>query len=129
MNRKTLLTVAAISGFLAVILGAFGAHGLRPMLDIKTLHAYETGVLYQFFHTLVLCAMAFSSDEHNSRFFNRAALFFMAGIICFSGSLYAIAFSRAAGFDLSWLGPITPVGGLLLMVGWLMLIVHARKTY
>lgn len=123
------MTVAAISGLTAVILGAFGAHGLRPLLDAKTLHAYETGVLYQFFHTLVLCAMAFSSVEHSSKFFNRAALFFMAGMLCFSGSLYAISFSRAAGFDLSWLGPITPLGGLLLMVGWLMLVVHARKTY
>ena len=122
------MKTAALSGFLAVVLGAFGAHGLRPLLDEKTLHAYETGVLYQFFHTLILGAMAFSSGENEGRFFSKSALFFIMGMICFSGSLYAIAFSRAAGFDLSWLGPITPFGGLMLMVGWLLLLVHAFKA-
>jgi uncharacterized membrane protein YgdD (TMEM256/DUF423 family) len=128
MNKKTMMKMAALSGFLAVVLGAFGAHGLRPMLDEKTLHAYETGVLYQFFHTLILGVMAFSSGENKGRFFSNSALFFTSGMVCFSGSLYAIAFSRAAGFDLSWLGPITPVGGLMLMVGWLFLLIHAIKA-
>lgn len=122
------MKVAALSGFLAVVLGAFGAHGLRPLLDEKTLHAYETGVLYQFFHTLMLGAMAFSTKENVDRYFSKSALFFTLGMVCFSGSLYAIAFSRAAGFDLSWLGPITPLGGLMLMVGWLLLLLHAFRS-
>ena len=127
MNRNFLLRVATLSGLLAVMLGAFGAHGLRSVLDEKTMHAYETAVLYHFIHTLVLVAMSMASDQQESVYFRRAAGLFIAGAVCFSGSLYAIAFTRAAGMDMSWLGPVTPVGGILFMAGWLMLLLHAIR--
>lgn len=127
MKSTTLLQYTAFSGLLAVMLGAFGAHGLKSMIDEKTLHAYNTAVLYHFLHTLVLLALAVWQDNKTTPYFRWSVTLFWAGIFGFSGSLYGIAFSRAGGIDLGWLGPITPVGGILLMGGWLMLLQHARQ--
>ena len=89
-------------------------------MDEKTVHAFQTGVAYQFYHTfaLALCILLAS----NTKWAKYAYYFFLAGILLFSFSLYFIAFGRATQIDLDWLGPVTPVGGLCLMMGWIFLL-------
>ncbi len=126
MNNRQLLTFAAVSGLLAVALGAFGAHGLKSMLSLAQMSAYKTAVDYQLIHTLALLAIVvFSSGEHDlavRRALKWAALAFGLGIILFSGSLYALALGAP-----KILGPITPLGGLCFMLGWFSLLIAARR--
>ncbi|MCW5920206.1 MAG: DUF423 domain-containing protein [Bacteroidetes bacterium] len=124
MNRKILI-FATISGLCAVALGAFGAHKLKELLSPQMLSAFETGVRYQFYHTLALLFVALAAKDN--KMLNRAATFFMTGIILFSGSIYGMALSSIGGNTWAWLGPVTPVGGLCFMTGWLFLIIHAFK--
>ncbi len=124
MNRKILI-FATISGLCAVALGAFGAHKLKELLSPQMLSAFETGVRYQFYHTLALLFVALAANDN--KMLTRAATFFMTGIILFSGSIYGMALSSIGGYTWAWLGPVTPVGGLCFMTGWLFLIIHAFK--
>lgn len=115
MNDKTGVA-AAVSGFLAVALGAFAAHGLAGRIGAHELEVFRTGATYQFYHALALLAIAaFKSQEDKTQqgALNCAAFFFVIGTVLFSGSLYALAFS-----GLSWLGAITPLGGLCFLIGW-----------
>nr|WP_242533964.1 MULTISPECIES: DUF423 domain-containing protein [Vibrio] len=106
-----------MSGLLSVALGAFSAHGLKATLAPYLLGVFETGVLYQFIHTLaiVFCAilLLLNLGQKAQKYFFIAAICFIIGIFCFSGSLYALALT-----GIKWFGPITPVGGLLFMIGW-----------
>lgn len=124
MNKKILI-FAALSGLCAVALGAFGAHKLKELLSPQMLSAFETGVRYQFYHTLALLFVAFAANEN--KMLNRAATFFMTGIILFSGSIYGLALSSISGNTWIWLGPVTPIGGLCFMTGWIFLIIYAFK--
>lgn len=112
--------IIALSGLIAVAFGAFGAHGLKALVDEKTVHAFQTGVAYQFYHTFALALCIFLAA--NTKWSKYAYYFFLAGILLFSFSLYFIAFGRATHIDLDWLGPVTPVGGLCLMMGWIFLL-------
>ncbi|MEJ6684787.1 MAG: DUF423 domain-containing protein [SAR86 cluster bacterium] len=117
MTPKLVLLFAAISGFLSVGFGAFAAHGLRGRLDPKLMSAFETGVTYQMSHTLALLIIGLLMllwDRHWA--LQGASYAFMVGILLFSGSLYVLALS-----GWSWLGPITPLGGLGFLVGWSLL--------
>ena len=115
---RLFLTLGASGGGIAVVLGAFAAHGLRDRLDTAALHAFETGVTYQFFHSIALCVLALWC-RHLTRVpgVGDAAVFagaaFIVGIVFFSGSLYALALGGPR-----WLGPITPIGGLAFISGW-----------
>ncbi len=115
---KHFLLLAAASGLLAVILGAFGSHGLRGKLDANLLSAFQTGVEYQFYHTLALLAVALLLLRFpHLGLLTWAGLAFVAGILLFCGSLYALALGGPR-----WLGPVTPLGGLSFMLGWLCLL-------
>lgn len=116
---KLIFTFAGISGLIAVVLGAFGAHGLRGKIDASLMHAFETGVLYQFIHTLVLLFCLLLVHQVG-RFWalDYAAYAFSAGILLFSGSLYLLVFTGQ-----KWLGPITPLGGLCFIAGWVLLTI------
>ena len=115
-NNK-LATLAAVYGTLAVALGAFGAHALEPKLaELGTAAAWKTAVDYQMWHALVLLIIAFS--ELGSRIAWAAQACFYIGIPLFSGSLYWLALGGPR-----WLGPITPLGGTALIIGWFLLIV------
>ena len=105
--------VAAISGFLSVVLGAFAAHGLKQALSEYSLGIFHTAVQYQMYHSLALLAL---SAYPRTRHLRWAAYAFIAGILIFSGSLYALAIT-----GIKILGAITPIGGLLFMLGWLLL--------
>lgn len=119
---KRILTIAAISGIVAVALGAFGAHGLKKIIDSDMLEVYKTGVQYQFYHTFALLAVGILMQFRQSKALNWSAYLFMAGIVLFSGSLYALAIS-----GIKVLGAITPIGGVAFIAGWILLAVHVRK--
>ena len=114
MNR-TLLTMAGTLGFSAVLLGAFGAHGLRDKVAPPMLEIYRTGVLYHLVHAVVLLAVAFAADRLRRP--RLVAGLFTAGIAIFSGTLYLLAITGVMK-----LGAVTPIGGVLLMAGWVALI-------
>jgi len=117
MKSKWLLSFSGLSGLVSVALGAFAAHGLKAQLAPYLLGIFETGVLYQFIHTLaiVFCALLLllSLGQKAQKYFFIAAICFIIGIFCFSGSLYALALT-----GIKWFGPMTPMGGLLFMIGW-----------
>lgn len=116
------LTFAALSGLLAVGLGAFAAHGLKPRLDPALLSAFQTGVTYQMYHALALVGIAVLTSREPNPWLKAAGYCFMIGTLTFSGSLYGLAIGGPR-----WLGPITPLGGLAFLSGWLCLLVASRK--
>lgn len=126
MNKK-ILVAAALFGALAVILGAFGAHGLRGKLTPAELENWKTAVDYQFYHTLALLFLSRFSKVPN-RTISFAAIAFVVGIVLFSGSIYLLSTRSITGINLPFLGPITPVGGVFLILGWIsMLLAILRK--
>ena len=125
--QKKILVISSISGLLCVVLGAFGAHKLKELLPPDQLAVFETAVRYQFLHTFALIAVAILIYDHENKFLKRAAYAFITGIILFSGSLYLLSTRSLIGAEMNWLGPITPLGGLFFMIGWLMLLLFAVK--
>ncbi len=122
------IRIAAISGIIAVVLGAFGAHSLKKVLDPGQLQAFETGIRYQFYHTFALFCTGLLMMSHPSKALNMAGGSFLAGIICFSGSLYLLSTRSLLGIEnLSILGPVTPLGGLLFIMGWIFVLVAVKK--
>ena len=117
------IQIIGILGGLAVILGAFGAHALKDQLSTAQLAAYKTGVLYHFIHTLLLFGIYIKIEQTGSHILlKRAFWFVVVGIICFSGSLYLLTTQDLLGINLSFLGPITPIGGIFFIIGWVSLI-------
>ncbi len=123
MQRMTIV-LAGINGLIAVAAGAFGAHGLKAKLSAEALAVFETAARYHMYHAIALAALAGLAGTANSRLFSASAISFQLGIVLFCGSLYAMALSQ---LEWKWLGPITPLGGLLFIVGWLCLILTAWK--
>jgi uncharacterized membrane protein YgdD (TMEM256/DUF423 family) len=126
---KIFLTSGTILAALAVILGAFGAHALKAKLTPDQLQIFDTGVRYQFYHSIALILVFLLSDKLNSSLLNYSGWFFVAGIILFSGSVYLLACRELFGID-AWknvLGPITPLGGLCFISGWVCLIIASLK--
>jgi uncharacterized membrane protein YgdD (TMEM256/DUF423 family) len=119
MNDKKLwIIISAVSGFTAVAIGAFGAHGLREKLSAEMLEVYKTGVLYQFFHTIVLLILSLNNFIKGKI----ASIFFLAGIILFSFSLYLYSTTSVRFFAM-----ITPVSGVCFLIGWFWLIVEVIR--
>ena len=128
MNRNKLIRIASLFGVLAVILGAFGAHTLKSLLTPDQLQSYETGVRYQFYHAFAILFCALLSDKMVSSKLNMAAGSFIAGILLFSGSIYMLSLKSLFGIEsLSWLGPVTPIGGVLFIVGWVFVFLSAKN--
>jgi len=120
---KTFIVIGALAGLLAVMLGAFGAHGLRGQIDETLLAAFNTGAQYQMYHALALLMVGILAQLFPAQKLLRwSGSFFIAGMILFSGSLYALALTQ-----IKWFGPVTPVGGVAFMVGWLLLAFAATK--
>lgn len=125
---KRIIITAAISGISAVILGAFGAHGLKAVLSSTSLDVWHTAVEYQFYHTLAILFLSPLLRDNGNRLVNAAYYAFLSGIILFSGSLYILASREVHGLAwTSFIGPITPVGGLLFIVGWACLLFAVLK--
>ncbi|MEX1031839.1 MAG: DUF423 domain-containing protein [Cellvibrionaceae bacterium] len=124
MIAKLFLIIAAGSGFLAVALGAFGAHGLKGRLSEALFSAYQTAVQYHFYHTLALFGLALLIQRLGEKtLLLTSGYLFIAGMLLFCGSLYLLALGGPR-----WLGPITPLGGLAFMVAWLLLFVAAIRS-
>lgn len=126
---KNYLTIACFFGALTVAMGAFGAHALKAMVDEHSLAIYDTAIRYQFFHTLALALTALIAKANEHKFIKYAGIFFMLGILFFSGSLYLLTLKAATGAEgFLWVGPITPIGGLFFIVGWILLGLGSRKS-
>ena len=110
-------SAGAVAAFIAVALGAFGAHSLKSKISAEMLEIFEVGVRYQMYHALALLAVAWAITRWPEVNLNSAGWCFIAGIVIFSGSLYLLSFTGAR-----WLGAITPIGGLAFLVGWAILI-------
>ncbi len=120
MKYRKITAIAAILGAVAVVLGAFGAHALKSKLDPSSLAAFETGVRYQFIHVLVLLFTGTIVQENKMLFL--AEKFFLAGIILFSGSIYLLSTKSIwTSHSVSFLGPVTPLGGIFFLLGWIFL--------
>lgn len=123
MQRHFLL-IGAILGFLGVAVGAFGAHGLRNRLSPEMLAVFEIGVRYQMYHVFALLIVAASiGHAGQARLLTIAGWSFVAGIVIFSGSLYALALTSTTVF-----GAVTPIGGLAFLVGWACLAFFAAAS-
>jgi uncharacterized membrane protein YgdD (TMEM256/DUF423 family) len=127
--HKNYLIVAAFFGGLAVALGAFGAHGLESITDDeKILHGFHTGVQYQMYHALALLAIAIIHEKIPGKWIKWAGSCFIAGIILFSGSLYLLTFLKVQDSSaVKIIGPVTPVGGIFFIAGWLFLLAAVIK--
>lgn len=120
---KPAITAGAIFAALAVILGAFGAHALKEVLQPDQLQTFETAVKYQFYHSFALLATGIVFSSFPFRQIRLASTFFIIGILLFSGSLYALTLLKMNGqVGLGGVGIITPIGGLFFIAGWLMLL-------
>tara|TARA_B110000967_G_C18654083_1_gene444845 strand:+ start:221 stop:607 length:387 start_codon:yes stop_codon:yes gene_type:complete len=125
---KLFIQLAAFSGALAVMIGAFGAHALKARLTPELLSVYETGVQYHFWHTLVLLAVGLLALQlPDSRTLIASGIAFIVGIILFSGSLYLLASTDIRHLGIMPVGLITPFGGMSFIVGWLLLLISSFK--
>ncbi|MCX2475966.1 DUF423 domain-containing protein [Pedobacter sp. MC2016-05] len=126
MNKRIILT-ASFFGVVAVLLGAFGAHGLKAVIDQPSIEIWQKGVEYQFYHTFALLYLS-TFARYRNKLINIAYFCFTFGIVLFSGSLYLLATRSMLKLDfVNLIGPITPIGGLLFVLGWIMLFFAAFK--
>ncbi|MFV8368562.1 DUF423 domain-containing protein [Flavobacterium sp. LB2R40] len=119
---KKILSTGTIIGMIAIILGAFGAHALKKVLSIEQLSTFETGVRYQMYHALFLLCIGLLKDIPEK---TKKVIYFLVlfGVILFSGSIYLLAINQLTTFDFKAIGFLTPIGGLLLILAWGVLLI------
>jgi uncharacterized membrane protein YgdD (TMEM256/DUF423 family) len=127
MNKRTILVTASVFGMLGVITGAFGAHALQARLTPHQLEIWHTGVQYQFYHAFALLFLS-TLNRPQSNLVRTSYYFFTVGIIFFSGSLYILACADLLGNWTHASGPITPLGGLMFICGWLTMAIAAYRN-
>ena len=127
-SARRFALLAAISGAVAVGLGAFGAHGLEQHLTPDRIAIFETGSEYHFYHTLALLAVALWLRHDQQRWLHIAGRLFWSGILLFSGSLYLLACKPLFSIDITWVAFVTPIGGLLFVAGWVALVYVAYTS-
>jgi uncharacterized membrane protein YgdD (TMEM256/DUF423 family) len=126
MDKKIILT-AALLGIISIVLGAFGAHALKKLIDVSALATFETGVRYQMYHALFLLFLATSAKIQEKT--KKLILYFVIfGVVFFSGSIYLLATNTMTSFDFKVIGFITPIGGLLLIIAWTVLFFNVLKN-
>ena len=126
MTTENSIKIAILFCLSAVILGAFGAHALKEVLSESQLSSFQTGVRYQFFHGLAILILSLNSKQFTDRLSSIIKIM-SAGIILFSFSIYLLNIQDLVGFSMSYLGPITPIGGLLLITSWIGLFFSIKK--
>ena len=124
--NKNIMAWGAGFALTGVLLGAFGAHALKELLSSNQLASFETGVRYQIFHGIVLLFTGFSFDKIQST--RLISMIFIIGTLLFSISIYLLNLQEIIGTSLSFLGPITPIGGALLIAGWLIFLISLIKN-
>src|SRR5688500_4233740 len=126
--QKIYLIIGTILAGLAVSLGAFGAHGLKKIVSSENVAIYQTGVQYQMYHALALILVGLLSDRIYNGYISYAGVFFVAGIILFSGSLFLIVSLYAMNKTIpTAIGILTPIGGLFFILGWICMLVGIIK--
>lgn len=125
--KQFVLIIAGIYGMLSVILGALGAHAFKQILSPEKLLSFETGVRYQMYHAIVLLALGFFLS-FSSSIEKWAAICIILGVFLFSFSIYFLSFAESWNMNLRFLGPVTPIGGLFMIAGWLLLIIYFIKN-
>ena len=125
MDRKIILT-ATVFGAIAIVLGAFGAHGLKSLISPESITVFETGVKYQMYHALFLLFLG-TTPLVSEKAKKSILMLVVAGVVLFSGSVYFLACNVIFSFDFKKIGIITPIGGLLLILAWVMLFLHLIK--
>ena len=125
MNKKILIA-GSIFGVLAVILGAFGTHGLKDLITLESQQTFETGVRYQMYHAILLLFVG-QTPYLNEKSKKMVFLLLIFGVLFFSGSIYGLATNDVTNFDFKAIALITPIGGLLLIFAWLILLVNILK--
>lgn len=130
LRQMKWIRIAALLLTSAVFIGAFGAHGLREKLDPQRLNSYLTGVQYLYYHSfaLLIIGLLILTGKLEEKALNRSGYLFLSGIIVFSGSIFFLSTQAITGLNVSFLGPITPIGGLLFAAGWLNLAVAAFRV-
>jgi len=123
---KKILSTGAVLGFIAIILGAFGAHALKKVLNLDQLASFETGVKYQMYHALFLLFLGGSNLVSEKA---KRSIYFLvlSGVVLFSGSIYLLATKNISNIDFGIIGIVTPIGGLLMIVGWAILFLNIMK--
>ncbi|WP_298892995.1 DUF423 domain-containing protein [uncultured Psychroserpens sp.] len=126
MNKKILVT-GCVLGLIAIVIGAFGAHGLKSIISVESQQSFETGVRYQMYHALFLLFIGSYSALNQKA---KKIIFYLVllGVLFFSGSIYGLATNELSGFDFKQIGFITPIGGLLLIMAWFILLINFLKT-
>lgn len=128
-SAKRLLILTALSGALAVVIGAFGAHSLVDKIPSNSLASYKTGVSYQFYHTLASMMSIFLLLHFKNIQFRWASICFLIGILFFSGSIYLLTTNSITGIGLTGiLGPMTPIGGLFFIIAWVLILIGVIKV-
>lgn len=125
--KQLVLIAASVYGTISVILGAFGAHAFKAMLTPEKLASFDTGVRYQMYHAIVLLIIGLTIS-FTSSLEKWAAISIIVGVFLFSFSIYFLAFSEYWNVNLKFLGPITPVGGMFMIAGWVLLVVFFIKN-
>ena len=115
--KKTILSTACLFGMLAVVLGAFGAHGLKKLVDLDAVTTFETGVRYQMYHAFFLFVLAMLPD---TMLISKKPIYLsvVIGVILFSFSIYILALNDLVQFDFKMFGIVTPIGGVFLIIAW-----------
>jgi uncharacterized membrane protein YgdD (TMEM256/DUF423 family) len=122
------LIIGTILAGLSVALGAFGAHGLKKIVSQETISIYQTGVQYQMYHALALLLLGVLYERSQSSLLNFAGIFFIAGVVLFSGSLYLLVSLKAMNkISTTGVGMLTPIGGLFFIIGWALLLISLLK--
>ncbi|MFH4963501.1 DUF423 domain-containing protein [Gaetbulibacter sp. M235] len=124
--NKTILISASLLGVTGIILGAFAAHGLKQLISIESVQTFETGVRYQMYHALFLLFVGSTSYVSNK---SKKAIYYFTviGWLFFSGSIYGLATNLLTNFDFKTIAFITPIGGLFLIISWILLFVNFVK--
>lgn len=126
MKQNTIIAWAAAFGTIAIILGAMGAHALKAQLSAASLESFNTGVRYQAWHALALLALGTSGIS--LKYIKGIVICWIIGVFCFSGSIYLLSTASLTGLGSSILGPITPLGGLFFITGWVLLFLAAIRS-
>ena len=125
MNNK-ILSTAAFFGMTSIVLGAFGAHALKQVLTVEQLATFETGVKYQMYHALFLLFLGLNT-QLSTKVKKTILVLIILGVIFFSGSIYLLATDSLNDFNFKIIGFVTPIGGLLLIIAWSILMVQFLK--
>lgn len=131
--QKTFLVFASFSAAITVALGALGAHYLKSqiatgLMTVEQIQSFDTGVKYQMYHSLALILLGIIFEKNPSRILKISGYLFMIGILFFSGSIYLLSTQHLSEINFKWMGPVTPLGGICFIAGWILFAVSFLKS-